>query len=256
MNLFLVWITAFIRRKEYTPFRWVAASAVVSFFSMIYKICQLKGRGIIPGYLHAILSIMLLTAIAYTYKEYMWKNRLRTFIKDVILLLFCTILTAGGLLLVKRCIENGRNVSVITAFFLMIVSFVILYVLFMVMRNIIKSEAEKCETILKATLIQGDTHTAINVLYDTGNKLSSPYTNEPVNIISEKTAVQTGIRDIQKPLLIPYSSIGGNGMLETFRFEKVIFQNGKVMMNFLGALSSEIDDNSDIQMILNCSDKK
>lgn len=256
MNLFLVWITAFIRRKEYTPLRWLIASAVVAFLSLIYKIRLLTGNGSGHSVLYIILSITLLTTISYTYKGHTVRTILRTFVKDVLLLLFCTILTAGGLLLLRGNIENGKSVSVMAAFFLMVVSFVILCVLFVVMRNIIKSEAEKCETILKATLIQGDTHIMINVLYDTGNNLSSPYTNEPVNIISEKTAVQTGIRDVQKPLLIPYNSIGGSGMLETFRFEKLIFQNGEVMLNFLGALSKEIDDNDDIQMILNCSSKK
>lgn len=256
MNLFLVWITAFIRRKEYTPFRWLIASAIVSFLSLIYKIRLLTGNGGSAGEIHIILSIMLLTAVSYTYKERTVKKILKNFIKDVFFLLFCSIFTAGVFLLLKGHIENMKNVSVVTAFFLTIVSFVIFYVLFIAMRNIIKNEAKKCETVLRATLIQGNTHMAINVLYDTGNNLSSPYTNEPVNIISEKTAVQTGIRDVQRPLLIPYSSIGGSGMLEAFKFEKIVFQNGEVMLNFLGALSKEIDDNDDIQMILNCSSKK
>lgn len=256
MNLFLVWITAFIRRKEYTPFRWIAASAIVAFLSLIYKIQLIAENENYSEGFHTILSVVLLLVISYTYKGCTVRNILKTFIKDVILLLFCAILTAGGLLLVKGHIEDGKNVSVIAAFFLMIISITMLCVIFAVMRNIIKSETEKCKTILEATLIQGDIQMSINVLYDTGNNLSSPYTNEPVNIISEKTAIQTGIRDVQKPLLIPYSSIGGSGMLKAYRFEKIIFRNGEVMINFLGALSDEIGDDSDFQMILNCSSKK
>lgn len=256
MNLFLVWITAFIRRKKYTPFRWLTASAVVSFLSLIYKIRLLMGKRSIPEFFFMFFSIMLLTAFSYTYREYKGKNILKAYIKDMVLLLFSSVLTAGSLLLVRRVIHTGENASILTAFGLSIVSFAILYVLFAVLRNMIKSEAKKCEVTLKATLFQGNKHVIINVLYDTGNNLSSPYTNEPVNIISEKTAMQIGIRKVQKPLLIPYNSIGGSGMLETFRFEKAVFQNGEVMLNFLGALSKEIDDNDDIQMILNCSSKK
>ena len=256
MNLFLVWITAFIRRKKYTPFRWLTASAVASFVSLIYKIRLLTGKKSIPEFFYMLLGIMLLTALSYTYKEYKGKNILKAYIKDMVLLLFSSVLTAGGLLLVRRVIHIGGNISVMTAFVLSLVSIAILYVLFIVLRNMIKSEAKKCEITLKATLFQGNKHAIINVLYDTGNNLSSPYTNEPVNIISEKTAIQIGIREVQKPLLIPYNSIGGSGLLETFRFEKVVFQNGEVMLNFLGALSKEIDDNDDIQMILNCSSKK
>ena len=43
-----------------------------------------------------------------------------------------------------------------------------------------------------ATLIHGSVKKNINVLYDTGNNLFSPYTNEPVNIISKETVVQMG----------------------------------------------------------------
>lgn len=256
MNLFLVWITAFIRRKNYTPFRWLAASAIVSFLSLIYKIRILMGKSNIPVFFYIILSVVLLTVISYTYRGYKAKNALKILVKDIVMLLFCAVLTAGSLLLLRGVINEEKSVSVFAAFILMIVSFVILYVLFIILRNMIKGEAQKCGVTLKATLVQGDAHMMINVLYDTGNNLSSPYTNEPVNIISEKTAIQTGIRDVQKPLLIPYSSIGGSGMLKAYRFEKIIFRNGEVMINFLGALSDEIGDDSDFQMILNCSSKK
>ena len=44
--------------------------------------------------------------------------------------------------------------------------------------------------------------------------------------------------------------------LETYRFEKLIFMDGSIMMNFLGAVSERIDKTGDVQMILNCSNKK
>ena len=156
----------------------------------------------------------------------------------------------------KKLKEKAKSADVKKAFIFNIISFAILYALFFVMRNIIKNEAEKCETIMCATLIHGSVKKNINVLYDTGNNLFSPYTNEPVNIISKETVVQMGVRDKQKPILIPYNSIGGSGLLETYRFEKLVFMDGSIMMNFLGAVSERIDKTGDVQMILNCSNKK
>lgn len=256
MNLFLIWITAFIRRKEYTLFRWIFASVVVALLSLIYKWRALLGEKNIPAFIYCFFCVALLTGISFTYKGYKKKMIIEIFIKDMLILLFCAILTAGGILLVRQHIGITDDISTLKAFVLMLLSFVILYVLFFMMRNIIRNEAKKCKTIIRATLVQGNVHMNINVLYDTGNNLISPYTNEPVNIISEEIAVHTGIRNIQKPLLIPYKSIGGDGLLETFRFEKIVFQDGEVMENFLGALSEKIDNSSDVQMILNCSGKK
>ena len=124
------------------------------------------------------------------------------------------------------------------------------------LRKIIKNVAQTSVSIMRPTLKHGSDKKNINVLYDTGNNLFSPYTNEPVNIISKETVVQMGVRDKQKPLLIPYNSIAGSGLLETYRFEKLIFMDGSSLMIFLGAVSERSDKSGDVQMILNCSNKK
>lgn len=256
MNLFLIWITAFIRRKDYTPFRWMFVSAVFALLSVVHKIIVLREQRSDHEVLYCVVCMMLLTIFAYKNKGFSKRKKIKTFFEDAIILFFSAIFTAGGLLFVRGHINSEKEISAIKAFLLMITSVLILYALFFMMRNIIRNEAKKCETIIRATLIQGEVCININVLYDTGNSLLSPYTKEPVNIISKEIAMHTKIADIQKPLLIPYKTIGGNGLIETFRFEKIIFQNGEVMTGFLGALSEKIDDNSDVQMILNCHEKK
>lgn len=261
MNLFLIWTTAFVRRKDFTPFRWFLVSTVFAIFSVIHKIHVLKahnsgGENIVCKAVYCIVCIFFMTAFAYKYKNCSKNRIVGIFLEDVITLFFCAIVTAGGLLFVRSHLNTDKKPDTVKAFILMIVSIAILYVLFFMMRNIIRNEAKKCETIVRATLIQGEVKININVLYDTGNSLFSPYTNEPVNIISKETAMHTGIADVQKPLLIPYKTISGSGLLETFRFEKLVFENGEVMVNFLGALSEKTDGNSDVSMILNCHNKK
>lgn len=256
MNLFLVWLVAFIRRKEYTPFRWAGACAVVAFISVIHKISVLELRSVVPDGLYCVFSVLLLTGLSYKYKGNKKKIVLTEFLSDMVILLFGVSITAGCLLFMQEHMGGMKSADVKKAFIFNIISFAILYALFFIMRNIIKNEAKKCETIMCAVLIHENVKKSINVLYDTGNNLFSPYTNEPVNIISKETAIQMGVRDKQKPLLIPYNSIGGSGLLETYRFEKLIFMDGSIMMNFLGAVSERVDKTGDVQMILNCSCKK
>ena len=256
MNQFLVWLVAFIRRKEYTPFRWAVACAVVALISVIHKINVLEQRSVVPDGAYCVFCVLMLIGLSYKYKSNKKRSVLTEILTDMVILMFGVSITAGCLLFMQEHMGDMKSADVKKAFIFNIISFAILYALFFVMRNIIKNEAEKCETIMCATLIHCSVKKNINVLYDTGNNLFSPYTNEPVNIISKETVVQMGVRDKQKPILIPYNSIGGSGLLETYRFEKLIFMDGSIMMNFLGAVSERIDKTGDVQMILNCSNKK
>lgn len=256
MNQFLVWLVAFIRRKEYTPFRWAVACAVVALVSVIHKINVLEQRSVVPDGAYCVFCVLMLIGLSYKYKSNKKRSVLTEILTDMVILMFGVSITAGCILFMQEHMGDMKSADVKKAFIFNIISFAILYALFFVMRNIIKNEAEKCETIMCATLIYGSVKKNINVLYDTGNNLFSPYTNEPVNIISKETVVQMGVRDKQKPILIPYNSIGGSGLLETYRFEKLVFMDGSIMMNFLGAVSERIDKTGDVQMILNCSNKK
>ena len=252
MNQFLVWLVAFIRRKEYTPFRWAVACAVVALISVIHKISVLEQRSVVPDGAYCVFCVLMLIGLSYKYKSNKKRSVLTEILTDMVILMFGVSITAGCILFMQEHMGDMKSADVKKAFIFNIISFAILYALFFVMRNIIKNEAEKCETII----IHGSVKKNINVLYDTGNNLFSPYTNEPVNIISKETVVQMGVRDKQKPILIPYNSIGGSGLLETYRFEKLVFMDGSIMMNFLGAVSERIDKTGDVQMILNCSNKK
>ena len=256
MNQFLVWLVAFIRRKEYTPFRWAVACAVVALVSVIHKINVLEQRSVVPDGVYCVFCVLMLIGLSYKYKSNKKRSVLTEILTDMVILMFGVSITAGCILFMQEHMGDMKSADVKKAFIFNIISFAILYALFFVMRNIIKNEAEKCETIMCATLIYGSVKKNINVLYGTGNNLFSPYTNEPVNIISKETVVQMGVRDKQKPILIPYNSIGGSGLLETYRFEKLVFMDGSIMMNFLGAVSERIDKTGDVQMILNCSNKK
>lgn len=107
------------------------------------------------------------------------------------------------------------------------------------------------KNIQRAILIHGGRKLDIRVLYDTGNRLISPYTGEGVAVISRGLAEQAGLYKNQKPILIPYHSIGGDGLLEAFRMEEMHLEDGSSKRNFLAAVSDRLGEEQGIQMILN-----
>ena len=63
MNQFLVWLVAFIRRKEYTPFRWAVACAVVALISVIHKINVLEQRSVVPDGAYCVFCVLMLIGL-------------------------------------------------------------------------------------------------------------------------------------------------------------------------------------------------
>ena len=58
---------------------------------------------------------------------------------------------------------------------------------------------------------------------------------EPVFIISKELSESLELKKNLKPLLIPYNSIGGRGLLEAYRLELVQFQDGEYQKEFPGS---------------------
>jgi len=106
-------------------------------------------------------------------------------------------------------------------------------------------------SVVSAVLVHNGRKKNIKALYDTGNHLVSPYTGEPVAVISKELSEWAGLPGKIPPLLVPYHSIGGDGLLETYRLDALFIQDGRVVKNFLAAASNNICTDRDIQMILN-----
>lgn len=155
MNQFLVWLVAFIRRKEYTPFRWAVACAVVALVSVIHKINVLEQRSVVPDGVYCVFCVLMLIGLSYKYKSNKKRSVLTEILTDMVILMFGVSITAGCILFMQEHMGDMKSADVKKAFIFNIISFAILYALFFVMRNIIKNEAEKCETIMCATLIHG-----------------------------------------------------------------------------------------------------
>lgn len=84
----------------------------------------------------------------------------------------------------------------------------------------------------------------LRLLLDTGNCLVSPYSGERVMIMAQSLALKLKLAEQKRPLMIPYHSIGGDGVLPAYRIPLLILQDGSVIRNFLAAVSPQLSEDS------------
>lgn len=113
------------------------------------------------------------------------------------------------------------------------------------------SQGQERKNIRTVRVIHHGKEAEVEALYDTGNQLVSPYTGEGVVIISKSLSETVGLPCGQNPILIPYHSIGGSGLLKAYRLECIQMQGGICKRELLAAVSEELDYRQRIQMILN-----
>ncbi len=153
--------------------------------------------------------------------------------------------------MLKGIFSRGGESSQKFSLLFLLVSVFLLYILFRFLRTSIAKQELRRESMANVTLIHNGRELVVKALFDTGNHLISPYTGEPVFIISKELSESLELKKNLKPLLIPYNSIGGRGLLEAYRLELVQFQDGSTRKNFLAAVSDNICTDKEIQMILN-----
>ncbi len=75
--------------------------------------------------------------------------------------------------------------------------------------------------IYSLTIVTGEQSIHLFAFLDSGNKLKEPFSDYPV-IIVDKSKI-----DFEPQRIIPYNTVGGEGMLQAFKPDKVIISNGK-----------------------------
>ena len=90
----------------------------------------------------------------------------------------------------------------------------------------------------------------LRLLLDTGNCLVSPYSGERVMIMAQSLALKLKLAEQKSPLMIPFHSIGGDGVLPAYRIPLLILQDGSAIRNFLAAVSPQLSEDSAVQLIM------
>ena len=98
--------------------------------------------------------------------------------------------------------------------------------------------------IYSLTIFKDSQEVHLYAFADTGNKLKEPFSDYPVIVIDESKI------SFEPERIIPFNSVGGEGMLKAFKPDKVIISNGKGMYEtdrvYIAASSVESKDFSAI----------
>lgn len=239
MNWFLLYITAWWMYEPVHNKRWIFLSAICAIFSII--ITHLHNCGFkIPETILSLAELIFLIWQAYKPKNF------RKFLTEFVTYIFLSAFTAGMIFMLKEIFAQ-KSFSLL----FLLLSVFMLFLLFRFLRVSITECNLKQKSIVNATLIHNGKEQEVKALYDTGNHLISPYTGEPVAVISRDLSEWAGLSKSSHPLLIPYHSIGGDGLLEAYRLDILKFKDGSIKKNFLAAVSDNICKDKEIQIILN-----
>ena len=243
MNIFLLNMTAYLSQSQYKMLRWCIVSSLCSAVSLFFTYyCRTIFDLKIIMLSFAEILLMIYAAL----KPYSF----RMYVRQIFYFFEVTFITAGFLMSIRNIlfeiIIQHSHVSLLIIF----AGIIILAIVFHCLRECMLKDEMSRKSVDFAMLINRGRKYKIKVLYDTGNHLISPYTGEPVMIISKDFAVRAGLDELN-PILIPYHSIGGDGLLNAYRLDFIKIGRGDIRRNFLAAVSDELCTDKDIQMILN-----
>lgn len=123
---------------------------------------------------------------------------------------------------------------------------------------------KKAYTILNVKLRDNDTVICLKGLYDTGNRLKDPISGDDVHLISKEIIrCHIGIENLfdisLKPRMIPFTSIGGEGMVNSVIVHEMIVEDdeGNILKELhnarIGILEDKFFENKEYKIILNRS---
>ncbi|MCH5268002.1 MAG: sigma-E processing peptidase SpoIIGA [Lachnospiraceae bacterium] len=246
LNLFLVGITALLRGRCISFRRLVAASVVTAVGSTgIYAAHFFVGKWLM---IVSMAGMLLLVWMAFPVKE------MRHFGNDLLTFWLVTLVTGGALTAMLHGLGQwlrGMNEKANVSMGMILFGLFGLGVVFTLLAKELVSLKQNQHYTEEAVLSHNGKTYSLRVLYDTGNQLVSPYTGERVAILAADFAQRIGVESEQTPLYIPYHSIGGSGVLPAYRLECLQTAHHGLLEHFLVAVSDELKEGQDIQMIVN-----
>ena len=170
----------------------------------------------------------------------------------------------------KGVLINNGAVYIDISPYVLLLSFCIGYFVLLLLRKYFGTDIEK-GNILKMTVFFEENSTQFSVLYDTGNKLTDMFSDLPVAVVNAKAVkdilpteletclagkvgdtLPTTSKYKEKFKIIPYSVVGGAGVLPAIKVNKILIQkNHKTICEKMGIIAVSNDDfGEDIQGII------
>ena len=255
MNLFLLGMTAIIRRKYLRKWRLIGVSLLESgqmTAVLEWWLQQLKehnGKNEILFWQNGMPAGLIVLEILFAFEMLQfcfWEKQFRELLKDLLYFLQVSVLTGGALLLCREWMGKEHTTGIWTLF----AGTAGIWLVFYIMERYLRQGDKRVNTMDGVIIMGNGRRYPLRVMLDTGNCLVSPYSGERVMIIGETLAQQLEITKTRPPLLIPFQSIGGDGMLTAYRIPRLSLQDGSEVRNFLAAVSPKLSEDSAVQLIM------
>lgn len=255
MNLFLLGMTAIMRRKYLRKWRLIGVSLLESgqmTAVIVWWLQQLKehnGKNEILFWQNGMPAGLIMLEILFAFEMLQfcfWEKQFRELLKDLLYFLQVSVLTGGALLLCREWMGKEHTTGIWTLF----AGTAGIWLVFFIMERYLRQGDKRVNTMDGVIIMENGRRYPLRVMLDTGNCLVSPYSGERVMIIGETLAQQLEITKTRPPLLIPFQSIGGDGMLTAYRIPRLSLQDGLEVRNFLAAVSPKLSEDSAVQLIM------
>ncbi|CDE69138.1 sigma-E processing peptidase SpoIIGA [Jutongia sp.] len=255
MNLFLLGMTAIMRRKYLRKWRLIGVSLLESgqmTAVLVWWLQQLKehnGKNEILFWQNGMPAGLIMLEILFAFEMLQfcfWEKQFRELLKDLLYFLQVSVLTGGALLLCREWMGKEHTTGIWTLF----AGTAGIWLVFYIMERYLRQGDKRVNTMDGVIIMGNGRRYPLRVMLDTGNCLVSPYSGERVMIIGETLAQQLEITKTRPPLLIPFQSIGGDGMLTAYRIPRLSLQDGSEVRNFLAAVSPKLSEDSAVQLIM------
>lgn len=255
MNLFLLGMTAIMRRKYLRKWRLIGVSLLESgqmTAVIVWWLQQLKehnGKNEILFWQNGMPAGLIMLEILFAFEMLQfcfWEKQFQELLKDLLYFLQVSVLTGGALLLCREWMGKEHTTGIWTLF----AGTAGIWLVFFIMERYLRQGDKRVNTMDGVIIMENGRRYPLRVMLDTGNCLVSPYSGERVMIIGETLAQQLEITKTRPPLLIPFQSIGGDGMLTAYRIPRLSLQDGSEVRNFLAAVSPKLSEDSAVQLIM------
>lgn len=182
-----------------------------------------------------LFFIKLFMSICMVLTSFSYKN-FKYFLNNLIYLYLCSIILGGGLYLIDN--EIKLNFIII-----LIAGPLILY--FYIIQT--KKLRNNYNNYYSVELIYNNEVFNFTAFLDTGNKLRDQYKNRPIILVNTDKIKF----DYESSILVPYSTVSGDGILKCLVVDKIIINDEKVINKPLVGLANDKFHIDGIDMILN-----
>lgn len=230
IDYFLILLTSKLTGTYLKNYRIIFGAFVGSLFSLLIF---LPYMGAVAEILISFISAFIIVIVAFGTTKIM-KNTLTYiavgFIYNGLMTSLWAFFKPKGMILNNSVVYF--NISPLLFIFLTVIFYILIRLICYIISK--KSKfADRCS--LK--FMNDNNCIEITALVDTGNSLKDPYTNKQVIITDDKTATLIlGKLDMLSPILLPVSSVEGDGLITAYPFKNVQI-NGQKSMSVLLAVS-------------------